>query len=170
MPYIDLVNEIFEYYIAHNALDANAAYDTGSANTGAAYLFEGAALAFAASGAGPHDLTLRRNGVTLELFDNTSSKVVRSSFLAETKSALVVAAPGQSNTLTLDLASGGSFDLPGGILFEGGAGGTDVLRLLGASQATLGRTHLAGFGLPTVRFSALEGVSLVGTAGELISS
>jgi hypothetical protein len=34
MPYIDLVNEIFEYYIArHNALDAGAAYDTGSATT-----------------------------------------------------------------------------------------------------------------------------------------
>jgi hypothetical protein len=34
MPYIDLVNEIFEYYIAHNnTLDAGAAYDTGSAIT-----------------------------------------------------------------------------------------------------------------------------------------
>jgi hypothetical protein len=33
MPYIDLVNEIFEYYIARNGLDAGAAYDTGSATT-----------------------------------------------------------------------------------------------------------------------------------------
>jgi Neuraminidase-like domain/Salmonella virulence plasmid 28.1kDa A protein len=34
LPYIDLVNEILEYYIAHsNALDAGAAYDTGSATT-----------------------------------------------------------------------------------------------------------------------------------------
>lgn len=33
MPYIDLVNEIFEYYIAHSALDAGAAYDTGPAST-----------------------------------------------------------------------------------------------------------------------------------------
>ncbi|HLJ88497.1 MAG TPA: neuraminidase-like domain-containing protein [Candidatus Angelobacter sp.] len=32
-PYIDLVNEILEYYIAHNNLDAGAAYDTGTANT-----------------------------------------------------------------------------------------------------------------------------------------
>jgi hypothetical protein len=33
MPYIDLVNEILEYYIAHSHLDANLAYDTGSATT-----------------------------------------------------------------------------------------------------------------------------------------
>ncbi len=33
MPYIDLVNEILEYFIAHNALDANVAYDTGDATT-----------------------------------------------------------------------------------------------------------------------------------------
>lgn len=33
LPYIDLVNEIFEYYIRNNRLDANAAYDTGDAST-----------------------------------------------------------------------------------------------------------------------------------------
>lgn len=33
MPYIDLVNEILEYYIANKSLDAGAAYDTGSATT-----------------------------------------------------------------------------------------------------------------------------------------
>lgn len=33
MPYIDLVNEIFEYYVANNHLDANAAQDTGKAST-----------------------------------------------------------------------------------------------------------------------------------------
>jgi hypothetical protein len=33
MPYIDLVNEILEYYIAHAGLDTNAAYDTGTATT-----------------------------------------------------------------------------------------------------------------------------------------
>ena len=33
MPYIDLVNEILEYFIAHSALDAGAAYDTGDATT-----------------------------------------------------------------------------------------------------------------------------------------
>jgi GH18 family chitinase len=31
LPYIDVVNEILEYYIANGALDANAAYDTGEA-------------------------------------------------------------------------------------------------------------------------------------------
>lgn len=30
MPYIDLVNEILEYYIAHSGLDTNYAYDTGT--------------------------------------------------------------------------------------------------------------------------------------------
>jgi len=33
MPYIDLVNEILEYYIANSHLDGNAAYDTGTATT-----------------------------------------------------------------------------------------------------------------------------------------
>ena len=33
MPYIDLVNEILEYYVAYSKLDAGAAYDTGSATT-----------------------------------------------------------------------------------------------------------------------------------------
>jgi Glycosyl hydrolases family 18/Salmonella virulence plasmid 28.1kDa A protein len=31
LPYIDVVNEISEYYIANGALDSNAAYDTGEA-------------------------------------------------------------------------------------------------------------------------------------------
>jgi len=33
LPYIDLVNEILEYYIAHNSLDRGVAYDTGTAST-----------------------------------------------------------------------------------------------------------------------------------------
>lgn len=33
MPYIDLVNEILEYYVANDRLDASAVYDTGSATT-----------------------------------------------------------------------------------------------------------------------------------------
>jgi GH18 family chitinase len=33
LPYIDVVNEILEYYIANGALDSNAAYDTGGALT-----------------------------------------------------------------------------------------------------------------------------------------
>src|SRR5262249_20971060 len=33
LPYIDLVNEVLEYYIAHNSLDSGVAYDTGTAST-----------------------------------------------------------------------------------------------------------------------------------------
>jgi hypothetical protein len=33
MPYIDLVNEIFEYFIANSKLDTSLAYDTGTATT-----------------------------------------------------------------------------------------------------------------------------------------
>jgi len=32
IPYIDLVNEIMEYYVVHGMLDASAAYDTGDAS------------------------------------------------------------------------------------------------------------------------------------------
>ena len=33
LPYIDLVNEILEYYVANKSLDANAAHDTGEATS-----------------------------------------------------------------------------------------------------------------------------------------
>lgn len=33
LPYIDLVNEVLEYYVAHDKLDAAAAHDTGDATT-----------------------------------------------------------------------------------------------------------------------------------------
>lgn len=33
MPYIDIVNEILEYFIAHGSLDQNAVHDTGSSTT-----------------------------------------------------------------------------------------------------------------------------------------
>ena len=33
LPYIDVVNEILEYFVAHNALSSTAVYDTGSANS-----------------------------------------------------------------------------------------------------------------------------------------
>lgn len=33
LPYIDIVNEILEYYIAHGALNANAVFDNGGVNT-----------------------------------------------------------------------------------------------------------------------------------------
>ena len=33
MPYIDIVNEILEYYVSNGALDAGVAYDTGSVST-----------------------------------------------------------------------------------------------------------------------------------------
>ncbi|MEU8248862.1 neuraminidase-like domain-containing protein [Nonomuraea sp. NPDC048916] len=33
LPYIDVVNEILEYYVAHGALDERAAHDTGDATT-----------------------------------------------------------------------------------------------------------------------------------------
>jgi peptidoglycan hydrolase-like protein with peptidoglycan-binding domain len=33
MPYIDIVNEILEYYVSHGVLDGGVAYDTGSATT-----------------------------------------------------------------------------------------------------------------------------------------
>ena len=33
LPYIDIVNEILEYYVAHGALDGNAAHDVGDATT-----------------------------------------------------------------------------------------------------------------------------------------
>ncbi|MGA2704759.1 MAG: neuraminidase-like domain-containing protein [Isosphaeraceae bacterium] len=33
MPYIDIVNEILEYFVVHNALDADSGYDTGEATS-----------------------------------------------------------------------------------------------------------------------------------------
>lgn len=33
LPYIDIVNEVLEYYVAHDALSANSGYDTGNAKS-----------------------------------------------------------------------------------------------------------------------------------------
>jgi hypothetical protein len=56
MPYIDLVNEILEYYIAHSKLDGSAAYDTGDATT--------------------DDLTAEPQHILPQVYTNTLSKSV----------------------------------------------------------------------------------------------
>lgn len=136
--------------------------DTSFLNAGAAYLLQGADLVYGNDSAGTHDLSLRRNGNVLELVDNVSSTVLRAAPLGETQSALVVGAAGRVNSLTIDEATGGAFALAQGVEFAGGAGGSDVLRVLGAAQATLTTGMLFGPSLPTVTFNGLEGASLTG--------
>src|SRR5262249_23851550 len=87
--------------VGSNILIGADADETAATNAGSVSLFEGASLAFGPAGAGPHDLTLRRNGDQLELVNNATSAVLRSSLMDETTSVLIVGAPGQANTLTI---------------------------------------------------------------------
>jgi len=79
--------------------------------------------------------TLRRNGANVELFDGTS--VLDTVTLSAITELTVFAAPGEANTLTIDYAHGGFFDIPN-FSFVGSTG-TDELAVTGTglTQATL---------------------------------
>lgn len=76
------------------------------------------------------DWTIRRNGDRLEVIDS-SLGVVSSEFLRDLHSVTITSAQdGPPNRLTLDLAAGAYFSLPGGIMFDAGVATPDALRLL----------------------------------------
>jgi V8-like Glu-specific endopeptidase len=117
-------------------------------------------------GNGADDLLLRRNGASLELLDNGA--VVRSRPLAGTTAVQITGADGEPDTLTIDNTFGGLVVVPGGIRFDGGAGGGNTLVLLGTAgpnSFTLTPTYATLDGAQTVAFSNVGAVSAVGGAG-----
>jgi uncharacterized delta-60 repeat protein len=70
------------------------------------------------SGNGRDNVVLRLSGTSLELLDD--GVVVTRQALACTNTVVVTAAPGENDSFRVD-PSGGSFELPGGVYFSGGA-------------------------------------------------
>lgn len=97
-------------------------------------LVEDAAVTYyLTSGEAGNDLTLRQSGTYLELVDNVSGRLLMRRPLARTQGVQIVGVNFVSDTLTIDY-TGGEFWLADGVVFEGGAGGTDRLILRGTSQ------------------------------------
>lgn len=118
------------------------------------------------SGNGADNLTLRRNGATLEIYDAVAGVVVASRALADTRLVQIIGADGENDTLTIDFAVGGFFAVAGGIEFRGGTGGNDRLKIIGTGATTGRYTPSAatpGDGLATIALGAQS--SLVSFAG-----
>ena len=90
-------------------------------------------------GNGADDVTIRRNGGVIEVFDVNALAVLRDVPLAFASSIVVDGAAGESNRLLVDYDAGGFFEVPFGISFSGSDGGTDTLEVLGSgtTRATL---------------------------------
>lgn len=86
-------------------------------------------------------LTLRREGQRLRLVDTHSEEVVAGAMAAAIDRVVIAGAAGDHrDTLTLDLSQ--NLTLPGGIDFDGGAGGWDSLELRGGRVAKQRVTQL----------------------------
>lgn len=90
----------------------------------------------APAGNGADNLTLRRKGDKLEVYDNNTRTVVASRALADTRVVQIVGAAGENDTLTVDFKSGGYFTVPSGIGFDGGDAGLDRLKIVGNCTTT----------------------------------
>jgi Ca2+-binding RTX toxin-like protein len=73
----------------------------------------------APNGNGSNDLTLRRNGDFLEIFDNRTNTVVARRRADDTEAVLIQGSDDENDTLRIDF-SGGSLAVPSGIQFDGG--------------------------------------------------
>lgn len=94
-------------------------------------------LRFAATSSthGVNHFVLRRSGARLQLRDADTGTVLRTTMFARTSAVTVTGTNGRvDNTLTLDF-SGGSLAVPGGIAYDGGHGGYNVLALRGGRFA-----------------------------------
>src|SRR5262249_55651160 len=81
-------------------------------------------------GNGAEQLTLRRNGGLIELFDTRTSAVVASRPFDLTTLVDVVGVDGETDQLTVDY-SGGVPIPAGGLFYDGGTGGMDTLNFVG---------------------------------------
>ena len=101
------------------------------------------------------NVIVRRNGDNLELVRGPKGPVLYSQPLADTNSLTIRGTDAKSDVLTVDLASGGGWQLPGGILFAGGAGTPvdklSILATLGADSFVVASDHVVVNGLGWVR-------------------
>ena len=86
---------------------------------------------FATTGIGADQIVLRRRGSNLEIFDVLKNQVVAVRKLSLLLGVQITGTVNETDRLTIDYQSGGSFSLPQGIRFSGGSGGGDILVIAG---------------------------------------
>ncbi|MFT5522405.1 MAG: VCBS repeat-containing protein, partial [Pirellulaceae bacterium] len=88
------------------------------------------------TGNGSDDLTLRRNGANLEIYDNNANASVASLPLADTRQVVITGAVDEDDRLTVDFDFGGFFTVAEGVHFHGADGGADTLVVVGTGVTT----------------------------------
>jgi ELWxxDGT repeat protein len=86
---------------------------------------------------GNDNVSIRKNGADVEVFDLDAATVIASSPLAFTNSLIVNGSPSNSNQVTIDYALGDFFSLPGGIQLNGGANVPNSLSVYGVYDTTV---------------------------------
>ena len=112
------------------------------------------------------DVTIRRNGDSVEVVKNSNNQVLFSKSLVTLISLAVTGAANQSNTVTLDLSTG--FTLPGNVTIQSGTGGGERLVIRGTTGTdtfSLGVGTVTANGLVT-SLSNVAGLSIEGGAGD----
>jgi|GEM_PF-2455227 len=119
-------------------------------------------------GKGTNDVVVRRSGDNLQVV-NAQNQVLFSKPLSSLTEFTVVGAANKADTVTVDLAAGGGFVLPEGLVFEGGSGSqTDTLVVRGTSGADYCEIHtdyVVVKGL-LCTFSGTEQVRVEGGSGD----
>ena len=116
--------------VGNNILVGAVLDETGADDSGSVYLFDGPGFDLPSDN-GPNDVTIRRNGTNLELFDNISGQVIQAQpFVPSVNPVIIAGSANEDDTLTIDLSGG-----PVGVLnFYGNLAATDRLRIVGAAN------------------------------------
>ncbi len=120
--------------------------------------------------AGADDIVLRKNGSNLEIFDKVLNQVVESHLISQVRSVTINGMFQQADTLTIDMAFGGTFGFDNSIKFKGGIGGIDKIQIKGVfGQSALYRPSTTANGLNNllldnkpINFSGTEAVVMTG--------
>ncbi len=133
---------------------------------------------FTGTSAAGNNFVLRRSGNNLQLLDN--GVVVDTRALNTLTDYTITGVPNVQDTLTVDLATGGFFALTGNLIFQGGAGGPDAVKVTGGNvgqesitytAADAGTVTLTPTGGQTLRlnYSTTEFVDLTGNSSTNLS-
>jgi hypothetical protein len=88
-------------------------------------------------------ISIRKNGNNVEVFDVANNTALQSSPLASTHAIIIHGSATQPDQMKVDYAFGGFFSVPGGIQLDGGAGGGDSLTIQGASGRTTSAVYIS---------------------------
>ncbi len=125
------------------------------------------------SGNGADDVTLRLNGLNLEVYDNRNNTLILSQLFSVTSGIAFNGANTEADRLTVDYAFGGYFALPHGVQFSGGTGVGDELVVNGTGTTFFGYVSTGGSlgnasiqasdwtGNDTISFSGVESLSIL---------